>query len=162
MSGKNCVITIRSDDTICLARAIVTAHANLKPERWTKTQIQNGFNKSRRLQRVQALKLHEDANVDINDYGNNLGDVESFTKHLDIEINIIDSEQFNSIVYMANKGSKDKIYLYKTSNHFDVIKSLTASYDCPYYCYECKKAYTKETNTNAHQSAYLERCEMLG
>ena len=30
-----------------------------------------------------------------------------------------------------------------STHHFDVIKSLTALYDTPYYCHECKKAYTK-------------------
>ena len=40
---KNCIIMIRNDDTICLARSIVTAYANLKPECWTKTQVQDGF-----------------------------------------------------------------------------------------------------------------------
>ena len=95
------------------------------------------------------MKLHEEANVEINDYGNDLSDVEKFAKHLGIEINIIDAEQFNSIVYTANhsskmnRGSEDKIYLLKNRNHFDVIKSLTAFYDSPYYCHECKKAYTK-------------------
>ena len=89
------------------------------------------------------MKLHEEANVEINDYGNDLFDVEKFAKHLGIEINIIDAEQFNSIVYTANKGSEDKIYLLKTTNHFDVIKSLTAFYDTPYYYHECKKAHTK-------------------
>ena len=34
ISRKNCIITVKNDDTICLVRAIVTAHANLKPERW--------------------------------------------------------------------------------------------------------------------------------
>ena len=66
VSRKNCIITIKNDDTICLVRAIVTAHANLKPERWTKTQLKNGFNSSRKLQRDQAMKLHEEANVEIN------------------------------------------------------------------------------------------------
>ena len=126
-----------------MARSIVTAHANLKPERWSKTQLKNGFNSSRKLQRLQAIKLHEEANVEINDYGNDLSDVEKFAKHLRIEINIIDAEQFNSIIYTANKGSEYKIYSLKTRNHFDVIKSLTAFYDTPYYCHECKKAYTK-------------------
>ena len=56
---------------------------------------------------------------------------------------MIDMEQFNTIVHTSNKGSEDKIYLLKTRNHFDVIKSLTAFYDTPYYCHECKKAYTK-------------------
>ena len=143
VSRKNCIITVKNDDTTCLARSIVTAMANLHSERWTKTQLHNGFNKSRKLQKEEAMKLHEEANVEINDYGNDLSDIEKFAKHLGIEINIIDAGQFNSIVYTANKGSEDIVYLLKTRNHFDVIKSLTAFYDTPYYCHECKKAYTK-------------------
>ena len=143
ISRKGCIITVKNDDTTCLARSIVTAVANLHPEKWTKTQLHDGFNKSRKLQKEQAMKLHEEANVEINDYGNDLSDIEKFAKHLGIEINIIDAEQFNSIIYTENKGSEDKIYLLKTRNHFDVIKSLTAFYDSPYYCHECKKAYTK-------------------
>ena len=143
VSRKDCIITVKNDDTICLARAIVTAHANLRPERWSNTQLKNGFNSSRKLQRLQAMKLYEDAHVEINDYGNDLSDIEKFAKYLGIESNIIDAEQFNSIIYTANKGSEDKIYLLKNRNHFDSIKSLTAFYDTPYYCHECKKAYTK-------------------
>ena len=143
ISRKGCIITVKNDDTTCLARLIVTAMANLHPEKWTKTQLHNGFNKSRKLQKEEAMKLHEETNVEINDYGNDLSDIEKFAKHLGIEINIIDAEQFNSIIYTANKGSEDKVYLLKTRNHFDVIKSLTAFYDTPYYCHECKKAYTK-------------------
>ena len=143
ISRKGCIITVKNYDTTCLARSIVTAVANLHPERWTKTQLHDGFNKSRKLQKEEAMKLHEKANVEINDYGNDLSDIEKFAKHLGIEINIIDAEQFNSIVHTANKGSEDKVYLLKTRNHFDVIKSLTAFYDTPYYCHECKKAYTK-------------------
>ena len=143
VSRKDCIVTVKNDDTICLARAIVTAHANLRPERWSNTQLKNGFNSSRKLQRLQAMKLHEDAHVEINDYGNDLSDIETFAKHLDIEINVINAEQFNNIIYTANKCSEDKIHLLKTRNHFDVIKSLTAFYDTPYYCHECKKAYIK-------------------
>ena len=143
VSRKNCIITVKNDDTTCLARSIVTAMANLHPEKWTKTQLRNGFNSSRKLQRDQAMKLHKEAYVEIHDYGNDLSDVETFAKHLGIEINIIDAEQFNSIIYTANKGSEDKIYLLKTRNHFDVVKSMTAFYDSPYYCQECKKTYAK-------------------
>ena len=136
VSRKGCIITVKNDDTICLARAVITSLANLHPERWSKPQLRNGFNSSRKLQRVQAMKLHEEANVESNDYGNDLSDIEKFAKHLGIEINIIDAEQFNSIIYIANKGSEDKIYLLKNRNHFDVIKSLAAFYDKPYYCHE--------------------------
>ena len=153
LSRKNCNITIKNDDTICLARTEVTAYANLHPERWSKTQLKNGFNSSRKLQRYQAVKLHEEVNVEINDYGNDLSDVETFAKHLGIEINIVDAEQFNSILYTVNKGSSDKIYLLKTKNHFDVIESLTAFYDSPYYCHECKKTYTKRDKHMCHQNS---------
>ena len=143
ISRKNCIITIKNNDNICLSRSIVTALANLQPEKWTKAQLKNGFNASRKLQKDEAMKLHKEANVEINEYGNDLADVETFAKHLGIEINIIDSEVFNTIIYTANKGTEDKIYILKTRNHFDVIKSLTAFYNTPYYCHECKKAYTK-------------------
>ena len=64
VSRKNCIITIKNDDTTCLSRSIVTAMANLHPEKWTKTQLQDGFNKSRKLQKEHAMKLHEEANVE--------------------------------------------------------------------------------------------------
>ena len=90
------------------------------------------------------LKLHEDANVEINDHQNGLYDVNKFSNHISTEINITNAKQFKNIIYTANKGRfKDKIYILKTRNHFDVIKSLTAFYDCPYYCHERKKAYTR-------------------
>ena len=111
---------IINEDTICLSRAVITALAKLKPERWTKTQIHDGCNKSRKLQKVKAQKLHEDADVVINDYGNDLSDINKFATYLNIEINVIDSEQFNEIIYTVNKGCGDKIYPYKTRNHFDV------------------------------------------
>ena len=38
-SRKSCIIMVKNDDTICLdlARDVVTAYANLHPERWSKT-----------------------------------------------------------------------------------------------------------------------------
>ena len=143
VNRKQCIITIKNNDTICLARSIVTAYANLHPENYTTTQLKDGFNKSRKLQEIQAKELHNNANVEINEYGNSLEDVNSFASHLDVEINIIDSEQFNEIIYTSNNGKTDKIYLYKTRNHFDVIKSMTAFLDVAYYCHSCKKAYTR-------------------
>ena len=70
VSRKGCIITVKNDDTTCLARSIVTAIANLHPEKWTKTQFHDGFNKSRKLQKEEAMKSHEEAHEEINDYGN--------------------------------------------------------------------------------------------
>ena len=61
ISRKGLIVTVKNDDTTCLVRSIVTAMANLDPEKWMKTQLQDGFNKSRKLQKKQTLKLHEEA-----------------------------------------------------------------------------------------------------
>ena len=60
VSRKRSIVTVKNNDTTCLARSIVMAMANLHPEKWTKTQLQDGCNKSRKLQKKQALKLHEE------------------------------------------------------------------------------------------------------
>ena len=97
-SRKRCIITVKNNDTMCLARAIVTAHANLNKNKWTKSQIKNAFNDSRALQRTEAIKLHEDAGVHISDYGCTLEDVGTLTKHLGIQINIVDADYFNDVI----------------------------------------------------------------
>ena len=143
LSSKRCIITIKNNDTTCLARAIVTAMANVNKDKWTKTQLQDGFNKSRKLQKEEALKLHEEAGVDINDYGNDIEDIEKFAKHLGVQINIIDGNQFNELIYSTDNKQDPNIYLYKDKNHFDVITSMPAFLCKNYYCHTCKKAYKK-------------------
>ena len=106
--------------------------------------------KSRKLPKGQALKLREDSGVEINEYGNDLDDVNKFANHLNVEINIIDSKRFNQIIHTGNKGCEDKIYVYKTRNHFDVFKSMKALYDVPYYYHECKKSCTRRDMENVY------------
>ena len=48
VSRKRSIVTVKNDDTTCLARSIVTAMANLHPEKWTKTQLQDGFEETSR------------------------------------------------------------------------------------------------------------------
>lgn len=54
------------------------SQANLHPENWTKSEIHNGFNSSRKLQETEALKLHERTGVEIKPYGNDLKKVFKF------------------------------------------------------------------------------------
>ena len=145
---KRCIITVKNTDTICLARAIVTAHANLNKDQWTKSQIKNGFNDSRLLQKTEALKLHEDAGVPISDHGNTLEDINMFAKHLDIQINVIDTDYFNKIIHTANPESTNIIYLHKNKNHYDVITSMPAFLSKDYYCHTCKKG---DTHRDRHK-----------
>ena len=138
---KRCIITIKNTDTLCLAPAIVTAQANSNKDMWTKSQIKNGFNKSRDLQKTTALKLHENAGVDISGHGNTLEDVDTFAKHLGIQINIVDADYFNDIIHTANSDATEMIYIYKNKNHYDVIISMPAFLGKDYYCHTCKKSY---------------------
>ena len=142
-SRKRCINTVKNFDTMCLARAIVTAHANINKNKWTKSQMKNGFNDSRELQGTEAIKLHEGANVDITDFGNTLEDVDTFAKYLGIQINIVDADYFNNIIHTANPGSTEMIYIYKNKNHYNVITSMPA-FLAKKYCYHtCKKGYTR-------------------
>ena len=140
---KRCIIRVKNSDTMCLARAIVTAVANLNKGKWTKSQLKNGFNKSRGLQETEALKLHEETGVSISDQGNTLEDVETFEKHLGIQINIVDADYFNDIIHTANPDADDMVYLYKNGNHYDVVTSMPALLAKDYYCHTCKKGYTR-------------------
>ena len=69
------------------------------------------------------MKLHEDADISINEHGSTLEDVEQFARHLGVQINIVDGNQFNELIYSSDVGNH-MIYLYKTGNHFDVITSM--------------------------------------
>ena len=128
---------------MCLARAIVTAHANINKNKWTTSQLKNGFNKSRELQGTEAIKLHDGANVDITDYGNTLGDVGTFAKYLGIQINIVDADRFNDVIHTASPDADEMVYIYKNKNHYDVITSMPAFLGKDYYCHTCKKGYTR-------------------
>ena len=90
------LMSIKNNDSICLARAIVTALANLFKNKWSKSQVKNGFNASRKLQTDEARKLHAEANVEPNEFGSTLGDVDTFAQHLSIQINIIDGTDLMS------------------------------------------------------------------
>ena len=140
---KRCIIMVRNTDTICLSGAIITAVANVNKDMWTETQLKDGFNKSRLLQETEAKKLHENDGVDISGQGNTLEDVDTFAKHLGVQINIDDTDYFNEIIHTANPGAEKTIYLHKNKNHYDVITSMPAFLAKGYYCHRCKKGYTR-------------------
>ncbi len=142
IASKKCIISIKNDDTTCLARAIVTAFANINKDKWTASQIKNGFNASRKLQKDMAMKLHEEAGVPVNDFGSTIEDIIKFANHLGVQINIIDGDQFNELIFTSSNKAEKQIYLYKNRNHFDVITSMPAFLCKDYYCHSCKKPYT--------------------
>ena len=91
-----------------------------------------------------AVKLHDDAGVEMNELGSTLEDVKTFAKHLGIQISIVDADQFNNIIFTTDSDydTPQMIYLFKNKNHFDVITSMPGFLCTDYYCHSCKKAYT--------------------
>ena len=89
---------------------LVTAVANVNKDKWTGTQLKDGFNKSRALLGAEAKKLHEGAGVAITDYGNTLEDVNTFAKHLGVQINIVDTDYFNEIIDTANPQTQTRLF----------------------------------------------------
>ena len=144
LKKKLSVITIKNKDNLCAPRAIVTAVANLNKNKWSKSQLQDGFNKSRTLQTTEAKRLCDETQVVINEFGSTLEDIDTFAEHLNIQINIIDGDRLNELIYTTtNDFENGMIYLYKSGNHFDVITSMTGFFNKYYYCHDCKKSYTQ-------------------
>ena len=90
--------------------------------------------------KMEALKLHEEANVPVNEYGSTLEDVKKFSEYLGVQVNIVDGDQFNNLIFSSEEVG-DMVYLYKNGNHFDVITSMPGFLCKDYYCHSCKKPY---------------------
>ena len=132
------IITIRSNDTLCLARslAVLVAHAqkvlNIQvDEKSSYETLRNGDMNYRTSGQMQtALSLQKKASLSTI-YPCTLGDIPAFEKilPLSLEIVVLSARQDNSVVYVS-KGKKNEYqaFLYFSTNkaadkvgHFDVI-----------------------------------------
>lgn len=155
---KKCITSISNDDNLCAPRAIITALTYHMPNVFVDLGLTSKLltgneityiRKGRQLQEKLAINLLNVCNIQIPNInsGLTLEDIKKVEKKLDIQINIICAESFNSIIY--NGSDKPiKIYLYKNKNHFDVINSMTGLLGSSYYCHNCKKPYN---NKNGHE-----------
>ena len=133
---KGSVITIKNDDDLCLARALVVAVARIEndPKYKTLKNHQGG------AQLAKALELHERANVPLGPCG--LAEVDLFQKYLtNYEITIVSGNHNDSIIYPPKPSNKQPIYLYFHDNHYDVITSMPGFLSTVYFCHKCKKSY---------------------
>ena len=141
---KRSVITIRNNDDLCLARALVTAIAKIEKDPGYKYLV----HPLGRAQERKARELHEAASVPLGPCG--IPEVKMFQKHLACyEINIVSADHDNSIIYPPKPTtSKAKpIYLYLHGGHYDVITSMPGFLSSAYFCHKCRCAYS---NTLGH------------
>ena len=110
---KGSVITIKNQDNLCLARALVVAIAKVD-----NAPNYNNLLHHVRAQQVKAIELHANAKVPMGP-SCGLEEVDMFQKHLTTyEINIVSGNHDNAIIY-PKKPSTDKtpIYLFLHDNH---------------------------------------------
>ena len=141
LKKKKTIIVINNDDNLCLARALVVAVARIE-----KDPKYHQIRKSdREIQRERALQLHRAANVPLGLCG--LDEVKLFQKYLtDYEITILSGDHDNSIIYPAEPGVKQPIYLYYQNKHFDVITKMPGFLSVCYFCHKCRKTYSNATD----------------
>ena len=84
------------------------------------------------------MPVKYNCHLGISAHGNTLADVDTFARHLGIQINIVDADYFNEIIDTTNPGADKNIYLHKNNNHYDVITPMPAFLAKDYYCHTCK------------------------
>ena len=142
---KRSIVTIKNNDNLCLARALVVAVA--KAENAPNYRLLTRSDRSN--QEKEAKKLHAAANVPLGPCG--IPEVKLFQKYLtNYEINIVSGNQNNAIIYPPKTGNNNNnnnvtpIYLYLHDNHYDVITSMPGFLSRSYFCHTCKKVYSNK------------------
>ena len=141
---KGSIITIRNNDNLCLARALVVAIAKIEKD----PKYKQLANPEKRVQERKARELHEAAKVPLGPCG--IPEVELFQKYLtSYEINIVSGNHNNSIIYPPKPSTSNNvtpIYLYLHDNHYDVITSMTGFLSNSYFCHKCRRSYSSKFN----------------
>ena len=138
---KRSIITIRNNDNLCLARALVVAIAKIDKDPKYKQMVNPEVFK---IQEKKARELHEAANVPSGPCG--IPEVELFQKYLtNYEINIVSGNHDNSIIYPPKPSTNNNvtpIYLYLHDNHYDIITSMPGFLSDVYFCHKCRRSYS--------------------
>ena len=136
---KRSIVTIKNNDNLCLARALVTAIAKIEKAPNYRNMMRTG----NKIQEKEAKKLHAAANVPLGPCG--IPEVKMFQKYLtNYEINIVSGNHDNSIIYPPEPSTNNvtPIYLYLHDNHYDVITSMPGFLSKQYFCHTCRRTYT--------------------
>ena len=142
--NKRSIIQIKNNDTICLARAIITSLASYKLlDDLSDSQLKH-IKEGRKKQETMAIDLHEKANVNIKEDGNDLDDLKDFEKYLKIRIIVFTSNSTEYILYKGNEEYSNQIYLYFHDEHFDVVSNITGFLAKRRFCKICLIGYTEQ------------------
>ena len=131
-----CMAKIAGDHT-CMARALVVAVTKLRnPKDRSVTQgPHNNLLWRRAVDLLEQVGLSPERDVYFHE-------IEKFEKHLNIQVIIYDKPFSGSVVYLGKVERMDKVFLYYSDNHCDVITSITGFLSRTHYCVTCFKPYS--------------------
>ena len=153
---KKCIVTIKNNDQLCCARAIVTMRAHCHKQDGVDGH-RNWENLKRGLpvQEKQAKELHQQAGVAEGPCG--LPQLQKFQAALGSQYQLLVMTRMKPF-FLIFKGphAPHEICLVKSNDHYDGSTSFAAFTNHSYYCIECEKAFN--TNDRAHHPCRGRRC----
>ena len=147
---KKSVVQIKNNDNLCCPRAIVVGLSYFSNVilgiELTANKIKQ-LRIGRNIQTDLAHKLCDMLGNSYNEEGFTLEDIKNCEELLDIQVNVVCSENFNTVIYRGCDKDR-KIYLYKQGNHFDLITKMSAFFGSSYFCHKCNKPYNNKNKHN--------------
>ena len=157
---KKCIISIKNQDQLCCARAIVTMRAHCHKDKGVDELRQwDSLKKGYPVQQRLAQELHREAGVpegpcDLQELG-------QFQQALGCNYQLLVMTRMNPF-FLIFKGpdAPYQIQLLKSDDHFDGLTSFAAFRNRSYYCVECERAFN--TNDKANHICQGRRCSACG
>ena len=153
---KKCIISIKNDDQLCCARAIVTMKAHChKNEGVDGHRNWENLKSGQPVQEKLAKQLHRQANVPEGPCGSE--EYPKFQEALGPHYQLLVMSRIKPFcLIFKGPSAPHQIRLLKSNDHFDGLTSFPAFINRSYYCLDCEKGYNVEDK--AHHSCRGRRC----
>ena len=145
---KRCIVSIKNEDNLCCARAIVTMKAHCHREDGV-----DGFREWENLKRglpvqeQQAKQLHRQAGVPEGPCG--VPELQRFQHALGSEYQLLVMLRLKPFeLIFKGPNAPHQIRLLKSNDHFDGLTSFPAFLNRSYYCIECQRGFNTNDKEN--------------
>ena len=153
---KRCIVSIKNEDNLCCARAIVTMRAHCHKEDGVDAlRLWDSLKKGYPVQQQQAQTLHQQAGVAEGACG--LPELAKFQQALGPSYQLLVMLRMKPFdLIFKGPDAPHQIRLLKSNDHFDGLTSFPAFLNRSYYCIECQRGF----NTNDKENHICEgrRC----
>ena len=153
---KRCIVSIKNEDNLCCARAIVTmrAHCN-KEDGVDALRLWDSLKKGYPVQQQQAQALHQQAGVPEGPCG--VPELEKFQQALGPSYQLLVMLRMKPFdLIFKGPDAPNQIRLLKSNEHFDGLTSFPAFLNRSYYCLDCQRGFN--TNDKENHICQGRRC----